>query len=106
MTPKTEHALEQIAAWLRPGTNEGISWTLARLTGDLFDDSLLAGGDASRYEAHGRRGRVQAQLSHAYLLAAGGGGGAPTVVPVELKLDLDEGRVELAWTPAAGRPRS
>jgi hypothetical protein len=97
MTTKTTHALEQIANYLKPGTNEGISWTLARVTDTLFDDSLLAGGDASRYEAHGKRGRVQAQLSHAYLLAPGGGDGPAAVVPVELSLDLDDGVVRLSW---------
>jgi hypothetical protein len=104
MTPKTARALDQLAHYMR--TNQGIAWTLARVTEDLFDDSLLAGGDASRYEARGPRGRLHAQLSTAYLLAAGGGFGAPTVLPVEMLFDLDEGLVRMSWARPEGRERS
>jgi hypothetical protein len=34
---------------MRSGTDEGISFEVSRLTDDLFTDSFLGGGDASKF---------------------------------------------------------
>jgi len=40
----TQHALAQVFDYISSGTNEGISFSLSRLTDDLFTDSFLAAG--------------------------------------------------------------
>jgi hypothetical protein len=95
----TSEALDQVSKYIKPGINEGISWTLSRLTEDLFGDSLLAGGDASQFTASGKRGTLHSQESNAYLLSPSGDG-ETTVVPITLAFDLNEGVVKLSWTPS------
>jgi hypothetical protein len=95
----TTKALDEITAYVKPGTNEGISWTLSRLTDDLFGDSFLAGGDATPFTPSGKRGTLHGQLSTAWLLSGGGGAAAPTIVPITMTFDLNEGVVKLSWTP-------
>jgi hypothetical protein len=98
----TVQALKTIHQYISPGTNEGISWTLSRLTDDLFNDSLLAGGDASIFTAGGARGSIHSQESNAYLLPAGGASVPPSVVPISMAFDLNEATVKLEWTPPGG----
>ena len=95
----TAKALDKITAYIQPGTNEGISWSLSRVTESLFGDSFLAGGDASRFTASGKRGTLNSQQSTAYFLD--GGGGVPTQVPIALSFNLNKGVVSLSWTPPA-----
>jgi hypothetical protein len=99
---KTAHALDAITNYIRPGTNEGISWTLSRLTDDLFNDSLLAGGDLSLFTGSGLRGTLNSQESNAYLLPAGGAATPPSVVPISLAFDLNEAVAKISWTPPGG----
>src|SRR5207245_10631985 len=68
----TNHALDILANWMKAGTNEGISFEISRLTDDLFTDSFLGGGDASRFTASGRRGTVTGELAKAYILDSAG----------------------------------
>src|SRR5205085_12525673 len=39
----TRQALVEVYDYIRPGTNEGISFLVSRLTDDMFTDSFLAG---------------------------------------------------------------
>ncbi len=99
----TVKALTAISNWLRPGTNEGASWSLSRLTEDLFGDSFLAGGDISRFTASGARGVLHSQLSDAlFIVNAPGPSNAVDRVPINLTFDLNNGKAELAWTPPGG----
>jgi hypothetical protein len=100
----TEHALTQIFDYISPGTNEGISFSLSRLTDDLFADSFLAGGDISQFTASGRRGTIHSQLSNGYVLASAGG--APAEFPVSLTVDLNTGVASGNWTLPDGTAQS
>lgn len=93
---ETEHALQRIHDYISPGTNEGISFSVSRVTDDLFLDSFLGGGDISLFTASGHRGTIRSQLSHGYVLD--GGGGAPTQFPIALEVDLNDGRASGTWT--------
>lgn len=93
----TLKALDAITAYIKPGTNEGISWSLSRVTESLFGDSFLAGGDASLFTPSGKRGTLNSQGSTAYFLDSAGG--VPTQVPIVLSFDLNKGVVKLSWTP-------
>jgi hypothetical protein len=55
----TRHALGQVFDYISPGTNEGISFSLSRLTDDLFTNSFLAGGDISLFTPSSHRGRIR-----------------------------------------------
>ena len=92
----TEQALTQVYDYISPGTNEGISFSLSRLTDDLFTDSFLAGGDISLFTPSGHRGRIRSQQSNGWMLSSGGG--APTEFPVELRIDLSSGTGSGNWT--------
>ena len=98
----TIDALTKIANWLRPGTNEGITFTIARLTIDLFGDSFLGGGDLSRYTPGGARGTAHSQLSTATFLD--GGGGSPSTSPLDVTFRLNTGRVTVGCTPPSAPP--
>jgi hypothetical protein len=101
----TVKALNEISNWVKPGTNEGVSWTLSRLTEDLFGDAFLAGGDASQFTPSGARGTLHAQLSTAlFVVNAPGGTNAVDRVPITMTFDLNHGRVTLGWTPPGGAP--
>jgi hypothetical protein len=93
---ETQHALQRVFEYISPGTNEGISFSLSRVTDDLFADSFLAGGDISLFTASGHRGTITSQLSYGYVLASGGGAAAE--FPVDLSVDLGSGRAEGSWT--------
>ena len=93
---ETQHALGQVFDYISPGTNEGISFSLSRLTDDLFTDSFLAGGDISLFTPSGQRGSIRSQSSEGWLLSSGGG--APTQFPIELTVDLSSGGASGSWT--------
>jgi len=101
---RTQHALEQVFTYISPGSNEGISFSLSRLTDDLFDDSFLAGGDISRFTATSHRGVIRSQSATGYVLAAQGG--APAPFPVELTVDLGNGECSGTWTLPSGAAQS
>jgi hypothetical protein len=74
----TRQALEQVHDYIAPGTNEGISFAVSRLTDDLFADSFLGGGDISLYMPTGARGVIQSNTrTDALLLDANDG--SPTL---------------------------
>jgi hypothetical protein len=93
---KTRNALGQVFDYISPGTNEGISFSLSRVTDDLFTNSFLAGGDISLFTPSGHRGRIRSQLSEASMLSSAGG--APTQFPIELTVDLSTGEASGSWT--------
>jgi hypothetical protein len=97
---KTHQALGRVFEYISPGTNEGISFSLSRLTDDLFADSFLGGGDISLFTPSGHRGSIRSQLSHGYVLSSSGG--APTQFPIELKVDLTTARGSGNWTLPGG----
>jgi hypothetical protein len=92
----TERALKQVYEYISPGTNEGISFSLSRLTDDLFTDSFLAGGDISLFTPAGSRGSIRSQDSNGWMLSSGGG--APAQFPIELTVDLSAGTGSGSWT--------
>jgi hypothetical protein len=99
----TVKALKQINDWLSPGTNEGASWSLSRLTEDLFGDSFLAGGDATRITPGTPRGTIHSQLSNAlFVMNAPGPSNIVERVPISMVFDLNHGHVTLNWTPPGG----
>jgi hypothetical protein len=97
---KTQHALQQVFEYISPGTNEGISFSLSRLTDDLFTDSFLAGGDISLFTPSRHRGSIRSQLSNGHVLSSSGG--APTQFPIELEVDLTSGKGSGSWTLPSG----
>jgi hypothetical protein len=87
---------------MRSGTNEGISFEVSRLTDDLFTDSFLGGGDASKFAPSGHRGTLTSQLSNAYFLDSGGG--APHKFAIQFTFDLSKGKALGTWTnPVTGQ---
>jgi len=101
---KTQHALRQVFDYISPGTNEGISFSLNRLTDDLFTDSFLGGGDISLFTPSGHRGSIRSQLSHGYVLSSSGG--TPAQFPIDLAVDLTTGRGSGSWTLPSGTAQS
>src|SRR6266480_2167931 len=93
---ETRHALGQVFDYISPGTNEGISFSLSRLTDDLFTNSFLGGGDISLFTPSGHRGTIRSQLSHGYILASSGA--APAQFPIALTVDLSTGQSSGTWT--------
>jgi hypothetical protein len=87
--------LDALANWVKSGTNEGISFEISRLTDDLFTDSFLGGGDASKFTASGHRGTLTSQLSNAYILDSGGG--APHKFAIQFTFDLNTGEASGNW---------
>jgi hypothetical protein len=92
----TAHALQAISDYIAPGTNEGISFLVSRLTEDLFTDSFQGGGDLSRFTPGQGRGTLHSQLSNGYRLDPGAG--PPASFPLDLSLDLDHGHAVLSYT--------
>ena len=87
---------------MKSGTNEGISFEVSRLTDDLFTDSFLGGGDASRFTASGHRGTLTSQLSNAYILDSRGG--APHKFAIQFTFDLNTGQASGNWNnPVTGQ---
>jgi hypothetical protein len=95
MQKATTKALDAIFRWVKSGTNEGISFTVSRLTDDLFTESFLGGGDASKFTAAGRRGKLTSQLSNGYILDSGGG--VPKQFPIQFTFDLNTGKAKGSW---------
>jgi hypothetical protein len=93
---KTNQALGRVFDYISPGTNEGISFSLSRLTDDLFTDSFLGGGDISLFTPSGHRGSIRSQLSHGYVLS--GSGGAPAQFPIDVNVDLTTAKGSGSWT--------
>jgi hypothetical protein len=97
----TAHALQAIFDYIAPGTNEGISFLVSRLTEDLFTDSFLGGGDLSLFTPGGHRGSLRSQLSNGYRLDPSSG--PPASFALDVHLDLDHGHAQVAYTlPGAG----
>lgn len=92
----TNAALNAIYQYISPGTNEGISFTISRLTDDLFTDSFLGGGDISLFTPSGNRGKLTSQQSDGQMLDSGGG--APKRFPIQLGFDLNTGTLTGNWT--------
>lgn len=92
----TAHALDAIANWMRPGTNEGVTFSMCRLTLDLFTDSFEAGGDISLFTPTAHRGTLRSQESTGYILDSGGA--VPHGFPLQLTFDLDTATVTAQWT--------
>jgi hypothetical protein len=101
---ETQRALEQVYDYISPGTNEGISFAFSRMTDDLFTDSFLAGGDISLFTPSGHRGSIRSQESNGYVLD--GGGGVPAQFPIDLTVDLGDGRASGTWTLPDGTAQS
>jgi hypothetical protein len=93
---QTQHALGQVFDYISPGTNEGISFSLSRLTDDLFTDSFLGGGDISMFTPSRHRGSIRGQLSYGHVLSSSGG--APTQFSIDLTVDLTTGTGSGSWT--------
>jgi hypothetical protein len=94
----TIHALDHIDAWMRPQTNEGITFALARVTGDLATSSFLGGGDLSLYTPASPRGSLRAQLSNIELPDGSGG---LLSQPLDLTFDLRTAKVVATYTDPA-----
>jgi hypothetical protein len=112
MTPSTEtkerkatqQALDAVYQYIKPGTNEGISYEISRLTDDLFTDSFLGGGDISLFTPAAPRGTIKSQLSSAFRLDSNGG--APTSFPFDLSINLSTGKATLQWTDSTNVART
>lgn len=91
----TNKALDIIANWMKSGTHEGISFTVSRLTDDLFTESFEGGGDASQFTASGRRGKLTSQLSNGYILDSGGG--LPHKFSIQFTFDLNTAKAKGNW---------
>jgi hypothetical protein len=97
----TNNILDVISNWMKPGTNEGISFLVTRLSDDLFTDSFTGAGDMSLFTPSAHRGRLKSQLSDAYVLDSGGG--LPHKFPIQFAFDLDTGTITGSWTnPVTG----
>src|SRR5689334_14141814 len=96
----TNRALHQIYKYISPGTNEGISFELSRLTDDIFTTSFLGGGDISLFTPSGARGTIKSQRTNAYVLSSGGG--VPAAFTFDLSVDLNTSKATLKWTLPSG----
>jgi hypothetical protein len=92
----TAQALKAIHDYIAPGTNEGISFLVSRLTEDMFTDSFLGGGDLSLFTPGAHRGSLRSQLANGSQLDPNAG--PPTSFPLDLELDLDHGHAKLTYT--------
>jgi len=101
----TRHALVEVYDYISPGTNEGISFLVSRLTDDMFTDSFLGGGDISLFTAGGARGVIKSNTGTAARMLDSGGG-APTSFPIELTFDLNDGEATGSWTLPDGTAQS
>jgi hypothetical protein len=101
----TDKVLNTMYKYIEPGTAEGITWEVSRLTNDLFTTSFVGGGDISIFAASGKRGTITSQLSNAYILDSGGG--VPHKFPIQFKVNLNDGRVIGSWNnPVTGTTES
>src|SRR4051794_4284405 len=86
----TRQSLGEVHDYISPGTNEGISFLISRLTDDMFTDSFLGGGDISLFTATGPRGLIKSNTGTAAQMFDSGGG-APTRFSIDLTVDLNDG---------------
>ena len=83
----TRQALVEVYDYISPGTNEGISFLVSRLTDDMFTDSFLGGGDISLFTAGGTRGVIKSNTGTTAQMFDPGGG-APASFPIELTREI------------------
>ena len=93
----TRQALVEVYDYISPGTNEGISFLVSRLTDDMFTDSFLGGGDISLFTAGGARGVIKSNTGTTARMFDSGGG-APASFAIELTFDLNDGEATGSWT--------
>jgi hypothetical protein len=84
---RTREVLEEVKSYITTGQNEPPSFTLSRLTDDLFTDSLLGGGAFVNPSGD----TLESEDSDAWTLSPGGG--APSQFPIALSIDLATARV-------------
>src|SRR5262245_21481921 len=72
-----------------------MSFEVSRLTDDLFTNSFLGAGDASRFTPSGHRDTLISQLSNAYSLHPGGG--APHKFAIQFTFNLNTGKDSGNW---------
>ncbi|MGD0843345.1 MAG: hypothetical protein ABSA06_03150 [Geobacteraceae bacterium] len=93
----TEHALNAIANWMRPpSANEGISYSIARLTTDAAIYSFIGGGDASIFTPSGHRGTLSSSVDGTGLLTPDFI--TATSFPITFTFDLNAGTAIGTWT--------
>lgn len=107
-TETTEHhatrqALNAVYDYISPGTNEGISFALSCTGISPNVDTWVGGGDISLFTPNAHRGSIRSQLSTGTVLD---GSGTAVAFPIELRLDLDNGKVHGSWTLPGGPPQS
>src|SRR5208337_4002879 len=93
----TKHALDEIANWMRPPlTNEGINYSIARLTIDPAIFSFIGGGDASIFTPSGQRGTLSSIVDGVGLLSQDFV--TATSFPIIFTFDLNAGTAIGTWT--------
>lgn len=93
----TQHALDAIANWMRPPTgNEGINYSIARLSAGIATYSFLGGGDASIFTPSGRRGTLTSSVAGVGLLSSDFV--TATTFPINFTFDLNAGTATGTWT--------
>ncbi len=92
----TQQALDKLYHFSLQPAREGITFTIARLTNDIFATSFLGGGDCTPFTPQGERGILTGQDATAHILAPGGG--APSSFPINLTIDLNAGQINATWT--------
>jgi hypothetical protein len=97
----TRQALVEVFDYISPGTNEGISFLVSRLTDNLFGDSFMGGGDISLFTPSGARGVIKSNTG-TDAITLDSGGGAPTRFPIQLTVDLNDGEATGSWTLPSG----
>jgi len=90
----TTLAWSEVDAWMRPGTNEGITFGITRLAGALAASaSFVGGGDLSLYTAGSPRGSLRSQGSSVDAIDAG----LVHSAPIDVAVSLRTGVVEATW---------
>jgi hypothetical protein len=99
----TRRALKQVYDYISPGTNEGISFALSCTGISPNLDTWSAGGDISLFSPGGQHGSIHSQSSTGTVLD---GSGAAVAFPIEVRLNLNTGKVHGAWTLPGGSAQS
>jgi hypothetical protein len=99
----TRNALKQVYDYISPGTNEGISFALTCTGISPNLDTWAGGGDMSLFSPGGQHGSIHSQSSTASVLD---GAGTAVAFPIEVRLNLDTGKVQGAWTVPGGPAQS
>ena len=93
----TRHALDEIANWMRaPLVNEGINYSIARLSAFPVANSFLGGGDASIFTPSGHRGTLTSSVDGVGLLSQDFVN--ITTFPILFTFDLNAGTATGTWT--------